>query len=449
MLGAGAAIFVAMLLAWIVMGLLFARHLERRLESELIRDAKQIIAHARTVGDAGPSLDAPLGDPRYELPSSGRYWQLSGQSGVARSLSLWDESLPATALVASGEWTTRKAQGAFGQSLFLVERAIQLGGDREPVRVQVAQDLSEVVRAQREFSRELAVFLTLLWALLLGAAWLQVSLGLRPLQKIRKELPQLQKNPNARLEQRYPSEIAPLAEAINALAETREKDLGRARRRAADLAHSLKSPLAALSAQSRRARAAGAHDAADGLDRAIASVAAAVEAELARSRAAAIRGSALASESAPKAVVDRVVRVIERTEHGMRIDFQNEVDTALRLPVAEEDLMDVVGALIENAARFARHAVRIGGMRQADATRLVVEDDGDGLGISAATALMRGGRLDEAGHGHHGLGLSIVRDLVEASGGEVALDSSELGGLRVSLTWPLGVGELQDGEGSH
>lgn len=436
MLSAGGAIFVAMLLAWIVMSLLFARHLERRLGSELIRDAKQVIAHAHAGNNSNPSVDEPLGDPRYELPSSGRYWQLSADSGVGRSFSLWDETLPETGQITSSKWNTRKVKGPFGQQLFLVERAIELPDDTRLIRVQVAQDLTELARAQHEFKRELALFLALLWALLLGAAWVQVSLGLRPLKKIRQELPSLQKNPNARLEQRYPSEIHPLADAINVLAETREKDLARARRRSADLAHSLKSPLSALSAQSRRARQAGAHDAANGLDRAIASVAAAVEAELARSRAASIRSNTGNYSSEPKAVADRVIRVIERTEHGMRIDFQNEIEEALRLPIAEEDLMDILGALIENAARFAKHAVLITGRQEKGGVSLTVEDDGEGLGISAATALMRGGRLDEAGHGHHGLGLSIVRDLVEASEGEISLESSDLGGLKASLSWP-------------
>src|SRR5690606_18360034 len=112
----------------------------------------------------------------------------------------------------------------------------------------------------------------LLWLFLLIAAHLQVSLGLRPLAAVRRQIGALRGDPAARLPAGHPREIAPLADAINALADAREADLGRARKRAGDLAHSLKTPLAALAAQSRRAREQGALEAADGLDRALAAM---------------------------------------------------------------------------------------------------------------------------------------------------------------------------------
>jgi len=128
--------------------------------------------------------------------------------------------------------------------------------------------------------------------------------------------------------------------------------------------------------------------------------------------------------------------VIERTDVGAHIVFEVDIDAALRAPIAEDDLTEILGALVENAARFARRRVRVTGARDAGLL-LVVEDDGQGLDISAETALMRGGRLDESGTAHHGLGLSIVRDLVEATAGEIELGRAEdLGGLRVVLTWP-------------
>jgi signal transduction histidine kinase len=236
----------------------------------------------------------------------------------------------------------------------------------------------------------------------------------------------LRRNPAARLPDDYPAEIVPLTQAINALADARGADLARARSRAADLAHSLKTPLAVLAAQTRRARAAGADDAADGLERAIAAVGAALEAELARSRAAAARGAAEVARADPQAVVER----------GEMIAFDVAVADALTVPVAHEDLAEMLGALIENATRHARRLVRVAGHVDASGkTVLTVEDDGPGIqDIDAATALMRGCRLDEAGTGH-GLGLAIVRDLVEATEGEIALGTAALGGLCVSLRW--------------
>lgn len=108
--------------------------------------------------------------------------------------------------------------------------------------------------------------------------------------------------------------------------------------------------------------------------------------------------------------------VIERTERGAHMVFENDVAPELELPVAEEYLMAMLGALLENAVRFTHRRVRIAAEQEQtpEETMLIIEDDGDGLDISAEQALMRGGRLDEASHAHHGLGLAIVRDLVEA-----------------------------------
>src|SRR3546814_1680213 len=103
--------------------------------------------------------------------------------------------------------------------------------------------------ALRDFDTRLALSLGLLWLVLSLAAYAQVSLGLRPLDRLRHELDRLRRSPAARLSGRHPQEILPLTEAINAMAAAREADLGRARRRAADLAHSLKTPLAVVAAQ--------------------------------------------------------------------------------------------------------------------------------------------------------------------------------------------------------
>jgi len=442
LIGAAAAVFVAMLFAWVIMTVLFAHHIERRAAKELTYDAVELVARLRLGDDGAPVVDDSPHDARFEKPDSGYYWQLTTKHGALRSHSLWDESLPSTDLDAvrateSSGWATRFAPGPSGRRVFLVERSVRPDRSGNNVLVQVAVDEAQLEHVRREFGRELALFLVLLWAALFGAAWLQVQLGLQPLRRVREELTALRRDPTARLSAAHPVEIAPLTAAINDLAAARERDLARARRRASDLAHSLKTPLAALHAQSRRARAAGATEAADGLDRAIAAASAAVETELARSRAAAIRDTATTQQSSPQHIAERVVGVVERTETGARIVFEVDIDENLRAPIAEDDLTEILGALIENAARFARRRVRIAG-NDMRALTLSVEDDGQGLDISAETALMRGGRLDEAGTAHHGLGLAIVRDLVEATAGEIALGrSDELGGLRVALTWPV------------
>lgn len=435
LLAAAGTVFLAMVVAWLVMTVLFARHIDRRVTTELTRDAMQLIAHLRTDANGVPHIDDAPMDERYDAPTSGLYWQVSTPNGVARSLSLWDNTLPSALPKESDEWTTSHAQGPFEKPVLLLERVIKPEGNGPAVLLQLAHGEDEMRTARSEFGRELALFLVLLWSALLVAAWAQVRVGLRPLARVREELSALHRNPAMRMTTSYPREIEPLTTAINELAEAREKDLTRARRRAADLAHSLKTPLAALAAQSRRARSAGAIEAADGLDRTIAAAAAAVEAELARSRAASIRNVSSVSLSAPHQISENVIDVVERTERGANLVFEVEIDAAIRVGMANEDLTEILGALIENAARFARRRVRISSTQSASEVVIHVEDDGKGLDISAEIALMRGGRIDESGTAHHGLGLAIVRDLVEATSGEIELGRSELGGLRVSMKW--------------
>jgi len=429
------AILAALAVAWLAMTWLFERHIVRRETAELTRTGQVLVAGLRLEPNGAPAVDAALPDPRLSKAAGGLYWQVSNHAGSERSVSLWDQALTPPLDAPADDWASRIAAGPFDDRVLLVERAVRPDRTGPAVLIQVASDEKTLRAARREFGRDLALFLAGLWSVLSAAAALQVTLGLAPLARVREDLARLRKSPSARMSEDHPSEIAPLAEAINALAEAREADLARARRRAGDLAHSLKTPLAALSAQSRRAREAGAVEAADGLDDAIAAVAAALEAELARARAAAAREAAFAAEAAPLAIAERLVSVLERTVEGERLMFDVEIPDGFKVPASEEAITEMLGALIENAARYGRRQVRISGAPMADGLALFVGDDGPGIDQGRAeAALARGARLDEAGPGH-GLGLAIVRDLAEASGAVLRMDRSPLGGLRAAIVW--------------
>lgn len=439
LLAAGAvAILIALALAGAGMSWVFQRHIEQREATALIRDGTLIVGGLRVDSAGQPIADTQPGDDRFGEAGSGLYWQLTTGRGSAHSESLWDQSLPVAAGVGRQEWRIGHVPGPFGKSLLIVERRIVPAGAPEPVLVQIATDDAPLHSARREFDREIVLSLGLLWLFLVVAAYVQVTLGLRPLATVRRQITRLQGNPAARLPAVHPREIAPLTEAINALANSREADLHRARKRAGDLAHSLKTPLAALAAQSRRARKAGANEAADGLDLALAAIRSTLETELARTRAAAAREAGRSRAADVETLVENILEVVERTEAGERLVFEVDLPDDLDVPVAADDLTELLGALTENAALHARHRVRVAGGMANGACVLTVEDDGPGLGREASEAVMaRGSRLDEAGPGH-GLGLAIVGDLMQATGGRIALDRAAMGGLAARLTWPVG-----------
>ncbi|MBB4631028.1 ATP-binding protein [Sphingosinicella soli] len=434
---AGAAIFLALGVAGLGLDLLFERHIERREALSMEDKAHELLAALRFDAGGKPLVDPPPSDNRFLQPASGLYWQVSAADGQAHSPSLWDQSLAFVPGAPDDHWRARRVPGPFAQGLLVIERMVEPDRSGRAVLVQMATDDSALSDTQREFGREMIGSLALLWLVLTAAAYGQVVLGLQPLGRIRVELDRMRRNPGARLSTDHPAEIDPLANAINSLADARAGDVDRARRRAADLAHGLKTPLAALAAQSRRAREAGADAAADGLDRAIAAAGAALEAELARSRSAVAREAQASSHANVLAAAEAVAAVIERTEAGERIVFEIDVPDNMELPFAASDLAEILGALMENAARFARRRVSVSGAVASGEVCVTVADDGPGIADTrAATALVRGGRLDEAGPGH-GFGLAIVSDLVGATDGTLTLGTGPLGGLEVRLAWPV------------
>ncbi len=434
LVAAAGAILLALVVAWIFMTLLFEWHLLRRLETEMRRDGARLAAALAIAPDGKPTVTQGPTDARLDTPAGGYYWQASTASGAARSRSLWDAELARVADARAADWRLRRARGPFGQDAIFLEREIRPDARGPAVLVQLAQDDAPLAAARQEFGRELAAFLVLLWVVLMTAAWLQVRLGLAPLARVRSDLAALRDNAQARVPASRLREIQPLVEAINALADARGEDLVRARRRAADLAHSLKTPLAAMAAQSRRAREQGAGQAAEGLDRAIEAVHRTVEAELARARIASTRRDAT-GQAPVRATVERLVNVLEHTDRGGELAFAIEVPPGLQLPLHPDDLSELLGPVLENAVRYARRQVRIASADDAGGKRLWIEDDGPGIDAAqAGDALVRGARLDEAGPGT-GLGLAIAGELAQATGGAIELERSVLGGLKVSFAW--------------
>lgn len=273
----------------------------------------------------------------------------------------------------------------------------------------------------------------MLAAVLMAAFFVQITIGLAPLETLRVAVGSVIGQRAARLDVVAPSEVQPLANEINRLLDAQEKALARARSRATDLAHGLKTPLQVLSADIRALRKKGETDLADEIEKSAGAIRRHVERELARARLA--PGVSGESSCRVSEVATGVIAVVKRTPSGKQLSFKMGVPEGLTAPIDEGDLSEILGNLVENAARYAKSSVSVDASSAAGEVIIAVTDDGPGIpDADRESALSRGVQLDSKG-GSSGLGLAIVSDIVEAYGGRLAMANADPG-LVVTISLP-------------
>lgn len=369
-----------------------------------------------------------LGDPRFEQVFSGWYWQVSdGAERVLSSRSLWDQRLPVreTADVIRDDLV-----GPRDTPLRVIERDIHLAPLDTPLHISVAAPRQSLELELERFTRLVALSLASLGLLVLITLALQVRWGLAPLRRLQADLAHVENGDAERLDTRLPAELARLAGAMNAVLARDRRLMEHARHAAGNLAHSLKTPVSVLTTladgieEPRRTRIR------DELSR----IDTAVRHHLARATAAGDVG--LAPRVAVAEVLAPILDGLRRlaTRRGVKLD--HDLSNELRVRMAPQDLQELVGNLLDNALRWAKGQVRLLGHEESEGIWLCVEDDGPGMDEAQRQAATgRGARLDEQRSGS-GLGLAIVADLVALHGGQLALDTSPLGGLSVRVWLP-------------
>ena len=262
-----------------------------------------------------------------------------------------------------------------------------------------------------------------------------VRRGLSPFNQLRERLAAVRQGQDRRVEGRYPSEVQPLVDDLNALLEHRDRTVRRAIAKAGDLAHTLKTPLAVLAHEAEIADQAGQAELAAVMRQQIERMRRHMDYHLAHARAAA-SGATPGARSPVRTSADGLARTLLRLHADRGLAIQVDVDPAHAVRAEREDLDEMLGNLLDNACKWARSTVAVSSTSTAAAIVVTVDDDGTGLDASMREAvLQRGVRADEAAPGS-GLGLAIVRDLAELYGGSIGLSASRLGGLCARLQLP-------------
>lgn len=426
------AILAALGLAAFGLSQLFGAHVERRAVAEMSVQLDQVLAGLER-GEEGLTLGRPPADPRFQQPYGGLYWQIAGSGGVRRSRSLWDSvlDLPADTLTDGGIHVHHLA-GPQGETLLVLERSVTLParlGDGT-ARIAVAMAAAELDTARRAFMVDLVPYLGLLALVLTGAGWAQLGVGLRPLRGLGARVAALRAGQADRMGTDWPAELGPVAGEIDELLAAREAETARARARAADLAHGLKTPLQALMGEAARLRDAGADKQAEGIEDTARAMRRTVDRELARARTAARAVDASADVGQ---VAERLVAVLRRTPDGSRLDWRIDIPAGTRVSLEPADLSEALGALAENAAHHARSCVILSAQAREGRVLASVTDDGPGIPCDRRAALIaRHGRADETGTG---LGLAIAAEIAEAAGGRLTLSDADPG-LTATLVLP-------------
>lgn len=439
LLGAVFGIGVALAIAGLVLVGLFDAHVHKRYVKELDDHLLQLAA-AIQVDQAGSiSLKHDLSDPAFQRPLSGLYWQVANAGQVVlRSRSLWDSPLTlGTASAKPGELREVEIPGPGAQRLIAVERRVLLQSNGEhPLQLTVAGDRHVIDEARRDFAKVVGLSLAILAALLAAASWLQVGAGLAPLQSMRQQLNRLREGRTRRLEGGYPMELSGLVEDLNGLLATQAREVKRARANAGKLGHGLKTPLAVLAAEARALREKGEVAPAEAIEHEIENMNAHVARILAAVRAVGPR-KAGATSTPLEPLLRRLVCVMKRLPRGDSLKWS--VSAALPqidATIDHRDLEDLFGNLLDNARKWAKSRVGICVTQDNVAVQVVVEDDGPGIPKEhVEQVLAHGMRLDRTVPGT-GIGLAIVKDLVELHSGSLQLGESASGGLRAAVRLP-------------
>ena len=393
---------------------------------------KALIASSEIGPDGEVRFSRSPADQRFLEPYSGIYFQVSGVGAdTFASPSLWDRRLrvePAHNDVEPHNYDSAEFEA---EPLRIVERDVILPGSSTRWRFQLAQSREILNRQIRDFRTTLAWSLAALGLGLLVLTALQASYGLWPLRRVRSEVIAIRTGRQRRLAENFPLEVYPLVHEINALLAHGEEQAEEARRHAGNLAHALKTPLSVIT----NAATAQAPDLSDTVCREATTMRRQVDHHLARARAIGRRASAQARATVWDSL-QAVERAVSRLYPAVTVDIDGDKHAEVR--IERQDLDELLGNLIENAAKYGGGRVFVTVSRVGDKIEIAVEDDGPGIPEGEwQTIFDRGARLDTTGKPGTGLGLAIVRDVAQIYGGSVSLGTSEdLEGLVATLSLP-------------
>ncbi|WDQ97826.1 HAMP domain-containing sensor histidine kinase [Devosia sp. J2-20] len=414
---------------------LYSRALDTALSDTLDFHVESLAGSLLETGDP-QSQDIALADPRFGRPRSGWYWAIRDADGTLYNLSrsvvgIDTPDIPGP-VSASGRQTAIM-DDSFGTSLRVVERTVTIGPDT--YEIIVTGNLSEILELVGNFRGQAFIVLGAVGVMLAMMSFIVARFAMRPVDRLSAAIESVRAGESAAVTGTYPREIAPLAEEVNELLRSNTQIIERARNQVGNLAHGLKTPIAVLRNEAGTSRGALADVVLAESDK----MSTMVTTYLERARLAA-RTSVVGKKADAAKIMARLSRVMAKIHPDIAITLHPHEHALPWFRGDEADLEEIAGNLLDNACKWSggQVEVRLSAEQGSAGTVLLLAIDDNGPGLSAEDAqkvLRRGVRLDEKTPGS-GLGLDIVKELVDVYGGDLALKRSVLGGLLVELRLP-------------
>ncbi len=427
------ALVALIALAVVIGGYSLRRLAEDFVASRLEHDLETVLAALTFDASGQPQLAVERIGANFHQPYSGHYYRIETPSGEIYSRSLWDIDLTLPPLTADRTTQTFRA-GPQNQRLLLVGRAFRV--QNRPVSIVVTEDFTPMDAGLRRLLLEFSLIALASFGALLLLQRLIVRRGLAPLEQVRRELPKLARGEISQLSIHAPDEVLPLVAELNRLLDLMNQRQRRTRHALGNLAHALKTPLTALTQLTDQPPPTG--DAKDwwrDLRQQLQHIHRLTERELKRAR---IAGGGTPGQRVLLAgeVID-LIETLRRIHRDRSLRFELRIPPDSVFPGDRDDLLELLGNLLDNACQWAKQAVQLTASTDSENLWLQVEDDGPGCPPDQLELLrQRGTRIDESRVGH-GLGLAIISDIVAQYGGALRLDRSEtLGGLLAEVTLP-------------
>jgi signal transduction histidine kinase len=409
---------------------------ERNLAERLTANLYNIMGTVSRDGDGKLTGLPDLRDARYQLFMSGYYWnvrEVGKPANTLRSTSLagGEIEIPNTTEFDASFQRRFAAVDDRGNTLIGIEAQAFLGEGDNLFSFVITADRSEVEQEVNAFVKWLLLMLAIFAVGFILASFLIVRIGLMPLRQATDRLADIREGKADKIDGSFPLEIQPLIDETNSLIRANNGIIERARTQVGNLAHSLKTPLAVLRNEALKARPAMREI----IENQVSAMQGQVQIYLDRARIAARSGS-VTSRTDGRPVLERLARVIGKL--NPELDIAVDLGPGGVIFAGEaQDLEEMVGNLLENAAKFANARIRLSATTDSSKRLTIsIEDDGPGMTLDqAAEAMKRGMRLDETKPGS-GLGLSIVKDIASEYGGNIRLERASLGGLAARLHLP-------------